>query len=59
MDAFSKFAFRIFGPRLEMEKYYSLERSLRQARIPVSWDVYVAKAKLFHWSWVSLGLSSV
>ncbi|MCD5409896.1 MAG: type II secretion system F family protein [Methanocellales archaeon] len=47
MDAFSKFAFRIFGPRLEMEKYYSLERSLRQARIPVSWDVYVAKAKLY------------
>ncbi len=47
MDAFSKFAFRIFGPRLEMKKYYSLERSLRQARIPVSWNVYVAKARLY------------
>ncbi|ATZ61504.2 MAG: type II secretion system F family protein [Methanosarcinales archaeon Met12] len=47
MDAISKLAFRIFGSRLEMEKYYSLERSLRQARIPVSWDVYVAKARLY------------
>jgi len=47
MDAISKFAFRIFGPRLKMEKYYSLERDLKRARIPTSCDVYVAKSRLY------------
>jgi len=47
MDAISKFALRIFGPRLKMEKYYSLERDLRRARMPISCDVYVARSRLY------------
>ncbi|MDI6889284.1 MAG: type II secretion system F family protein [Methanocellales archaeon] len=47
MDAISKFAFRIFGPKLKMEKYYSLERDLRRARIPLPCDVYVARSRLY------------
>lgn len=47
MDPISKFAFRIFGPRLKMEKYHSLEISLRQAHISISCDAYVARARLY------------
>ncbi len=47
MDAISKLAFRIFGSRLKMEKYYSLERDLRRARTPIPCDVYVARSRLY------------
>jgi len=47
MDAISKFALRVFGPRLKMEQYYSLERDLRRARMPISCDVYVARSRLY------------